>query len=216
MLKGRDNVFRVRAQGNISRGTLVIDAGSLVYDNRWISYQGTVFDARRYVDNVVNGTTRRRFFQNRNYAVQIIIGVDKTGAIRILEGTQVSYTSKDAVPLPATYDIVPLVAVLMIQDGSSDMNYGFKPLSDSNVTYFSGSGNVMDRNRRGADSVAGGITGQRGAAGITGIRGSDGLTGQQGAMGVTGVSGEARTGMSGAQGETGINWAIHVPFEVFF
>lgn len=216
MLKNRDNVFRARTQGNINKGAVVIDAGSLVYDNQWISYQGTVFDARRYIDSVVDGTNRRRFFQNRNYAVQIIVGIDKSGAIQILEGTQVPYTSKDSTPIPATFEIVPLVSILMIQDGSSDMNYGFRPLSDNNVTYFSGAGNVMDRNRTGAASTENGDTGQIGAVGVTGFRGLGGITGIEGDMGDTGPIGGTETGMQGSVGMTGINWAIHVPFEVFF
>lgn len=216
MLKNRDNVFRARAQGNIDKGTVVIDAGSLVYDNQWISYQGTVFNARRYIDSVVDGTNRRRFFQNRGYAVQIIVGIDKSGAIQILEGNQVLYTTKDSTPIPATFGIIPLVSILMIQDGSSDMNYGFRPLSDNNVTYFSGAGNVTDRNRPGAASDENGPTGYVGIEGITGLRGSDGLTGQEGDLGITGPVGWAETGMQGAVGMTGINWAIHVPFDVFF
>lgn len=216
MLKPKQNVFHAKAQQSLDKGTVVIDAGSLVYDNQWISYQGTTFSARRYIGSVIDGTTRRRFFNDRNYAVQLILGVDKAGAIQVREGVQVAYTTKQSVPVPAAFDVVPLVSILLVQDGSSDMNYGFKPLNDTNVTYFSGAGNVIDKNQRGEASTYKGITGSPGVQGITGLRGVGGLTGQEGEIGVTGSQGWAETGIQGIQGMTGINWAIHIPFEVFF
>lgn len=216
MLKNRDNVFRARVQGNINKGTVVLDAGSLVYDNQWISYEGTTINLQDYIDSVVNGISRRRFFQNRNYAVQVVVGVDKSGSIRILEGIQTLYTTKDAVPLPSTFDIIPLISILLIQDGSSDMNYGFKPLSENNVTYFSGAGNVTDKNRPGLASSENGATGQIGVAGITGLKGIKGARGLTGNVGVTGSFGPGETGPKGIQGMTGINWSIHVPFDSFF
>lgn len=216
MLKPKKNIFRAKSQKNLEKGSIVIDAGSLVYDNQWISYQGTVFSVQNYINNVVNGTTRRRFFNKHNYAIQLLIGIDKSGALQVREGTQVLFTTKSSIPIPATFNIIPLLSVALIQDGSNDLNTGFKPINDSNITFFSGTGNVIDKNLKGEESPHRGITGFQGAQGETGLKGLQGETGTEGVMGITGEKGYSETGPKGVQGMTGINWTIHVPFEIFF
>lgn len=216
MLKPKQNTFNAKIQKNIDKGTVIIDAGSIVFDNQWISYQGMIFKVNEYIENVLDNTNRQRFFTNKNYAAQIIIGIDKSGSIKYKEGTQVLYSSKKSVPIPPTFETVPLVSILLIQDGSSDMNYGYKPLNETNVTFFSGSGNVLDKNQKGDNSNIRGITGIDGDKGSTGLKGLDGDRGDQGLQGIIGAQGMAPTGISGVQGMTGINWAIHIPFEQFF
>lgn len=216
MIKPQPNVIRAKAKESISKGTVVIDSGSFVYDNKWISYQGTVFDVFRYIDSVVDGVSRTRFFNNRNYALQLLVGIDQVGSLNVVEGEQIEYSTKSSVPIPSTFNMIPIVSILMVQDGSSDVVYGFKPLDDSKITFFSGAGNVIDKNKIGKSSDDSGITGLVGGIGYTGIEGSVGSTGMQGFLGLTGPEGWATTGSDGVRGMTGINWDIHIPFEVFF
>ena len=216
MIKPNSDVFRVKTQKNIDTGTIVIDAGSVVIDNKWISYQGTTFSAQSYINSVVDGTTRVRFFKKRIYALKLMFGIDRSGSIQVVEGAQILYTTKSSVPAPVSYDIVPIATVLMVQDGSSDMVSGYKPLDNSNVTFFSGTGNVVQKNKKGIDGTVQGITGPQGLQGLTGIVGLRGLTGLRGEQGETGVIGQGITGPQGEQGSTGINWSVHIPFEFFF
>jgi hypothetical protein len=215
-LKPRQNVQRAKSQPNIDKGSIVIDAGSLVYDNKWLSYKGTVFGVIEYISSVVDGTVRKRFFRQRSYALQLLIGIDTSGALQVVEGTQVPYTTKQSVPIPSTYDMIPLMAVLLVQDGSADVVNGFVPLNDSSVTYFSGAGNILEKNTVGEAALDDGLTGQGGSIGITGLVGVAGLTGRVGHEGYTGSIGIAPTGMQGLEGITGINWDIHIPFEYFY
>jgi hypothetical protein len=104
----------------------------------------------------------------------------------------------------------------LVQDGSDDLNFGYIPLNDDNVLFFSGLGNIIEKNLQGltgSDSVQIGMTG---IGGMTGSVGTTGLVGYTGYIGVTGVTPPAQQGSTGVQGMTGINWDIHIPFVEFF
>lgn len=216
MLKSKPNTLSARIKRSIDKGAVIIDSGSLVYDNKWIEYNGTLFEARRYIESKLNETTRRRFFTGRNYAVQILIGVDSSGSVRISEGTQSLFSTKESVSVPSTYGVIPLVSVLLIQDGSSDLNYGFRALNESNVTFFSGAGNVLDKNLTGPAGIDSYETGMNGPIGFTGLKGLSGETGYVGNVGTTGSIGDSTYGITGPQGMTGINWDINIPFDNLF
>jgi hypothetical protein len=107
------------------------------------------------------------------------------------------------------------LAVVLIQDGSADVNFGYRPLKVENIIYFSGAGNIVNGNLpgpTGIDSLVAGDTGLPGAGGSTGPKGPEGKTGLTGAEGVTP---EFLPGATGLQGMTGIQWEIHIPFENF-
>lgn len=216
MLKPKKEELKVKVQQNVNKGTVVIDSGSIVYDNKWISYKGTTFNFEEYVSLIVDGTTRRKFFQKKDYAVQLVIGIDLTGAIKVIEGKQVYFMSKNAVPIPTDLDMVPLVSVLYIQDGSTDLTTGYKPLNSSSITYFSGFGNISQKNLQGVSNTIQGATGSNGIQGVTGNKGEVGDQGVTGPQGLTGYQGISIRGEQGAQGMTGINWDINVPFVAFF
>lgn len=216
MLKQKNGALKAKIQQNINKGTIVIDSGSLVYDNKWISYQGTVFNFETYVDSVVDGASRRKFFKKKNYAVQIVVGIDKSGALKVKEGNQILFVSKKAVPIPLELDMIPLVSVLYIQDGSDDLTLGYKPIKSSNITYFSGFGNVLGKDQKGTSNNVKGSTGNEGVRGVTGNKGALGNQGLTGFQGITGTQGASVFGETGPIGITGINWDINVSFTSFF
>jgi len=195
---------------SVDSNVLKINASSLVFDNTWISFSGYSFNIQRYVSDAINDN-RTRFFQNRDYAVFLLIGLDKLGNISVLEGTQVKYTGVvDYVPAPARFNIAPLAGLVLIQDGSSDLN-SFKEVSNKNVIVFSGSGNIVDKNRLGDVGFPNPEIGPTGMYGETGLRGYAGITGLTGDPGYPGVSLPGETGAPGVQGVTGISWNIHFP-----
>jgi hypothetical protein len=211
MLKQKDNTIGVKVQQSITDSSVVISSGSLVFDNKWIDYPGTIFNVQDYINAQIDAG-RTRFFINRKYAVCLVVGVSSGGEIIVLEGAQALYTTLASVPIPPTFSVIPLVGIVLIQDGTSDMNLGFKPLKDNNIIFYSGMGNVIDKNLKGIEGVDSSIQGETGVQGETGLIGIDGITGLVGFKGDTGLIGFGVTGFQGAQGMTGINWDIQILF----
>jgi hypothetical protein len=214
MLKSKDSSVNARIQKNITEDSVILNAGSLIYDNKWVDYSGTVFNVKSYLRGLITDQ-RLRFFTNTNYAAYLLLGIDINGSLSVIEGTQILYTSKGSVPVPLVYDIIPLVGIVVVQDGSTNLIDGIKPLNENYVVFYSGMGNVLEKNlvgQIGLDSV---IRGDTGVCGETGFSGVSGLTGAVGDIGITGDLGLGITGPQGAQGMTGINWDVQVKFDVF-
>ena len=110
-----DSQLTVIVKDNI----LKISSTSFVYENYWLSFHGAVFKVIDYISESIT-ENRTRFFQNRDYAVFLLIGLDKLGNLTVVEGTQVKYNGVvEQVPLPVTFSIMPLVGLVVIQDGSN-------------------------------------------------------------------------------------------------
>jgi len=215
MLQSNSDKIKASTVPNFSDDSVRIKAGSFVYDNKWINFSGTVFKVRDYITSVLVGT-RTRFFKDRNYAVYLLIGLDPTQGIRVIEGQHVPFSTLQGVPPPDSYDFLPLVGVISIQDGTRDLNFGYLPLKNENIILFSGYGNILDKDLKGVQGDANYTYGETGLVGGTGLKGS---TGNQGILGVTGQRGHTPTpqrGYTGIVGMTGISWNIHVPFEEFY
>jgi hypothetical protein len=213
MLSPKDNTFNARVQRNTADDTVIIDAGSLVVDNNWIDYTGVLFNIKEYLRSTITDQ-RLKFFNNINYAVYLVLAIDVTGSLQVIEGTQVYYTTLDSVPIPPVFEAVPVVGIVLIQDGTTNVIDGIKPVGDNNVIFYSGMGNVLDKNIKGVVGVSSQLLGDTGLQGKTGIIGIDGLTGIRGFSGDTGTAGYGVTGLQGPQGLTGINWDIEVLFNI--
>lgn len=213
-MKSKPNIVKAEPLPNYTTDSVKVDAGSVVVDDQWVNYGSTIIKINTYIASVVV-SPRTRFFQNRNYAVMLLVGLDPNQGIQIVEGTHVPYTTMGAVPYPTSYAVVPLLGIVLVQDGTSDLIYGYKPLKQESLKFFSGSGNIAEPNWPGATgmpSVAPGDTGVRGPVGYTGVVGLTGWLGVEGSTGlyVTGMQGE-----TGVIGMTGICWDIYIPFETF-
>lgn len=211
MLKAKSSTINARIQKNFTDDSVIINAGSLVYDNKWIDYKGTFFNVKEYLRGLITDQ-RVRFFKNVNYAVYLMLGIDVNGSLTVIEGTQVLYTTLKSVPIPSFFNMIPLVGVVIIQDGSSNLIDGIKPLNENNVIFYSGMGNVIDKNQIGQKGLDSLIQGETGLYGDTGLDGYPGLTGPIGNIGTPGYDGLGITGQTGAQGMTGINWDIQILF----
>jgi hypothetical protein len=215
MMQSNEDKIRAGTNPNFSDDTVRIKAGSFVIENKWINFNGTLFKITEYIDSVLRGS-RTRFFKDRSYAVYIMVGLDPSQGIRSVEGTHVPFTTIQAVPPPEEYSFLPLVGIVLVQDGTRDLNYGYVPLKNENVIFFSGYGNVIERDLKGARGDASQIYGETGLYGITGFIG---VPGPQGTLGITGQVGStpaAPRGYTGMGGMTGISWGIHIPFQEFF
>lgn len=213
-IKAKKDIINAGTSNSLSNDSIVIKAGSFVYDNIWINFNGIIFKARDYILSSLVAP-RTHFFNNLNYAVCLIVGIDINGSIQVIEGNQVLYTTNDSIPLPATYDIIPLISLILIQDGSNDLNYGFRPIKDTDITYFSGVGNAIEKNLVGDNGADSDIIGYTGLPGVMGLTGNTGVDGDMGPTGFKGLIGDAPAGDTGLQGITGINWDFRVPFEIF-
>lgn len=200
---------------NYSDDSVKIDAGSFVYDNKWINFNGSLFKIKDYINSVLVGT-RTRFFKDRNYAVYLLVGLDPTQGVRVAEGDHVSFSTIGAVPPPTDFDFLPLVGIVVVQDGTRDLNYGYKPLEQQNVILYSGYGNIIDKNLVGINGEDSTEIGDTGLQGYTGIEGAMGEQGNRGLTGIKGPTSIAPSGVTGIGGMTGISWSIHIPFERFF
>jgi len=215
MLKPKNNKIKGVTVPNYSDDSVKIESGSIIIDNKWVSYKGTLFRLSSYINTVIKGS-RTRFFKDRNFAVYLLIGIDVNEGITVIEGTHVPFTTMQAVPRPVGFTIAPLVGVIAIQDGSSDLVYGYKPLENENIQFFSGSGNIIKKNLKGAQGEPSTTYGETGIVGETGI---PGIVGETGFIGVTGLVGPVipgNQGVTGFPGMTGISWDIDIPFEDFF
>jgi hypothetical protein len=213
MLKSKSEKVSAEALPVLSNDSIRINAGSFIINNTWISFNGAVFKVRDYIASVVVGN-RTRFFKDRNYAVYLLICIDPNEGIIVVEGKHVLFTSIQAVPAPETFTALPLIGLILIQDNTLDLSYGFKPLSNENILFFSGSGNILDRNLKGILGNNSTVCGETGHYGETGIRNFKGETGFIGITGYPGYKPIAPSGERGLIGMTGINWDINIPFEV--
>jgi hypothetical protein len=213
MLKQKSEKISAESIPILSNDAIRINAGSFVIDNAWINFSGTIFKIRDYITSVVVGN-RTRFFKDRNYAVYLLICLDPNNGVTVLEGTHVLFTTLSAVPPPDTFTALPLIGLILVQDGTLDIIYGHKPVKNENIIFFSGTGNIADKNLKGIvgeDSI---ISGETGMIGITGLRGFKGYTGYVGGTGSSGPLVNAKLGDKGLKGMTGINWDIYIPFDV--
>lgn len=215
MLKPKTGLVAASATPNYSDDSIRIEAGSVVVDNNWINYDAVLFRLTEYISSVVR-PPRTRFFQNRNFAVYLLIGLDVNEGIRVAEGRHVPFTTVRAVPRPFGYDFIPLLGVVTVQDGSNDLVNGYLPLRNDYLELFNGAGNVIDYRLKGITGVDCDVIGETGAQGYTGPQGNTGATGFAGPQGFTGVLVDAPQGATGVQGMTGINWQINVPLVDFF
>jgi len=213
-MKTTNNLVNVKISRVLSNNSINIDAGSIVFNNKWVNYKSTIFSVKTYIESVLI-SPRTRFFQNRGYSVFLLIGVSETGIIQVIEGEQTKFTTILNAPPPATFNIIPLVGLVLIQDGSSDLNYGFKPIQDSYLIHFSGTGNIINKNIVGIKGPSCDVLGETGLYGITGSQGPQGHIGPIGDVGTTGPYIKGDTGFIGVPGITGINWTIHFPLEIF-
>jgi hypothetical protein len=215
MMKSNEDKIKAGVTPNFSDDSVRIQAGSFVFDNKWINFNGAVLKVTDYITTVLRGS-RTRFFKDRSYAVFLLVGLDPVQGLKIAEGRHVLFTTLQAVPVPESYDFLPLVGVVVVQDGTRDLNYGYLPLKNDNIVALSGYGNIIDKNLKGDPGEDSTVHGETGLIGHTGLQG---LTGLQGALGVTGYQSPAlapQRGETGLMGMTGINWDIHVPFLEFF
>ena len=136
MLKQNFNTVTAKVQPSVSDSTVVIGAGSFVFDNNWIDFPGTVFSVTDYINSQIS-PSRKSFFNGRSYALCIVVGLSNNGELEVLEGTQVVFTTAASVPIPSTFTFIPLVGIILIQDGTADMTGGIKPLKDNNVIFYS-------------------------------------------------------------------------------
>lgn len=213
MLRTRNNTIGARVQKNYTDDSVIISPGSLIFDNKWIDYNGSFFNVKEYLRSLITDQ-RVRFFKNINYAAYLMVGIDATGSLAVTEGEQIQYTTLKSVPVPRVFDMIPLVGIVVIQDGSTNLIDGIKPLNENNVIFYSGMGNVLDKNLIGQAGLDSNILGETGIPGETGLIGDMGITGPIGDMGNTGYAGLGVTGFQGAQGMTGINWDVQVLFNI--
>jgi hypothetical protein len=215
MLKQRKGSVGASTTPNYSDNSVRIAAGSVVIENSWVNYNSALFKLTDYISSVVK-PPRTRFFQNRGYAVYLLVGLDINEGIKTVEGRQVPFTTVWSVPRPETHDIVPLVGLVVVQDGSNDLNNGYVPLKDEYIEFFNGAGNVVDSGLKGITGVDSDVSGSSGAGGYTGVAGAQGFSGWPGGQGHSGIVPPAPQGETGTQGMTGINWQVEVPLKSFF
>jgi len=213
MLKPKSEKVSAGTVPILSNDSVRINAGSFIIDNTWVSFAGTIFKVKDYISSVVVGN-RTRFFKDRNYAVYLLVCLDLNEGIMVIEGKHILFTTLQAVPTPESFTALPLIGLILIQDGTRDLVLGFKPIKNENLIYFSATGNIIDKDLKGVvgeDSIIHGETGWRGE---TGINGYQGTTGRQGPTGYIGPTIGLIRGDTGLRGMTGINWDIYVPFEI--
>jgi hypothetical protein len=213
MLKSKSEKISASSIPILSDDSIRINSGSFVINNTWVSFSGTIFKVRDYIASVVVGN-RTRFFKDRDYAVYLLICLDPNNGITVVEGNHVLFSTVSAVPPPITYSVLPLIGLILIQDGTLDIIYGYKPVCNENIVYFSGMGNIIDRNLKGIVGESRLTSGETGTAGETGYRGYKGF---EGSFGITGCKGPpiiSKVGEPGLRGMTGINWDIFIPFDV--
>ena len=197
MLKSNKNTIKSNSFDNQIGGSVKINSGSFVVDNKWVSHDSYLFRLEEYISKVLT-SYRPTFFKGRNNAVSLIVTLSLKEGIKVVEGTQVTFTTREAVPLPGILDSIPLVGIIVRQDGTNDLNRGYVPIQDRDLMSFSGTGNIEDKDLigiTGLENTSQGLTGFQGDMGATGVVGG---IGSQGYLGATGIEGDL------IQGETGI------------
>jgi hypothetical protein len=211
MLKHNKSTIKSNSIENKIKGSVRLDAGSFVIDNQWVSYDNYLFKMEDYLNTVITAN-RPNFFNDRNNAVALIVTLSIKEGIKIIEGNQVTYTSREAVPLPQVVGSIPLIGIIVRQDGTSDLNSGYKALSDNDLLFFSGTGNIEDKNLVGLTGLSNTAQGLTGLIGDMGSTGASGITGPKGFSGETGLEGPLIQGETGVRGMTGISWDVNLPF----
>jgi len=214
MLKANNTTIKSNTIENKIKGAIKINAGSFIIDNQWVTYESSILRVEDYIRSKITAN-RPSFFNNRNYAVYLMVTLSLKEGIKILEGAQVKYTSREVVPIPSYTENIPLIGIVLRQDGTNDFSMGYTPLTDDDIFFYSGSGNIVTKNLEGVagkDNTSMGLTGIQGYMGFTGIQGDTGLNGF---AGVTGLTGSLIQGETGAQGMTGISWDVHLPFKQY-
>jgi len=215
MLKSKNGQIESTTVPNFSTDSVKIESGSFVIDNKWVNYDSTIFKVNDYITRVVVAP-RTKFFRNRNNAVFLMVGIHLQDGLKVIEGEQVRFTTLKAVPIPSGFDVVPILGIILIQDGTTDLNLGYKPLQPYYIVHFSGTGNVLDKNQGGVKGVDSDVLGVTGFTGYTGLEGPLAKQGETGFIGETGVTLLAERGFTGPQGVTGISWDIHLKLDTFF
>lgn len=213
-MKTKPNIVSAQVAPFVSPDAVRINAGSVVYGDRWLNFGATVYKVKDYVASVVV-KPRLKFFMNRDWALMLMVGIDQNGAITAVEGPQVKYTTNDSVPPPYVGDLLPLVGIILVQDGSLDLVNGLKPLTDASLRFMSGSGNVLPPDLVGETGLNSDVVGHTGPVGITGFIGQTGVFGHTGMAGAEGPTEIGQAGSTGQQGMTGISWDVNLPFEEF-
>jgi len=215
MLKPNEDKIQANTAPNYSDDSVRIKAGSFIIDNKWINFNGTVYKVSDYIKSVVVGS-RTRFFRDRGYAVYLLVGIDPINGVSTVEGEHVPFTTIKSVPPPDTFSFLPLVGIVLIQDGTRDLNYGFIPLKSDNIQFFSGYGNIIDKDIKGSRGETSEVYGSTGIYGSTGLVGETGIRGRTGITGAIGPLTDPPRGVTGLGGITGISWGINIPFIQFF
>ena len=213
MLKQKKNTVNSNCMNNNIGNSVKVKAGSLVIDNKWVSYDSYMFNVTDYINRSLS-TNRSTFFSKKKSAIYILVTLGLKRGISILEGKEVRYISRESVPRPTVIDSIPLVGIILRQDGTDDLSTGFILVTDKDLDSFSGTGNIIEKNLvgiTGLNNNTQGLTGIQGNLGDTGLQGLTGLVGDQGE---TGVVSAFIVGETGAQGATGISWDTHVPFSL--
>ena len=219
---------QVRACYSIKRGSgmksvssgvggdlVTIQPASFVVDNSWVTYNGGTLNIRDHIRSVL-GAGRTKFFVNKLYSVYLLVCLNPEEGLKVIEGEQVPHTSSRIPPPPRSFNDIPLIGLILTQDGSRDLIHGYKPVLDSNIIRYSGIGNVIDKDQvgdPGEDSLEQGPPGLQGETGLQGITGLQGVTGLQGEAGPTPIG---ERGERGLQGPTGLYWDVNIPFDKIF
>lgn len=214
-MKTNEDKIRATTSPNFSDDSVIIKAGSFVYDNKWINFNGSIYKVSDYINSVLVGN-RTRFFKDRSYAVYLLVGLNPVLGVVTAEGKHVLFTTLQAVPPPDSYNFLPLVGIVLTQDGTRDLNFGYLPLKNENIVFFSGYGNIIDKDLQGIQGDASTVYGETGIYGVTGFVGDTGNAGDSGATGYVGPLSSAPRGDTGVGGMTGISWSINIPFQNFF
>lgn len=191
---------------NISSGSdnkIRIESGSFVYENKWVNYKSKIFNLNDYVKEKLR--ERDSFFNNRGYALYLVIGLNFYGKLSIEEGVQVPFKLKESIPAPKIKNI-PLVGLILVQNGSEDLNYGFNPIENGDLVEYSGFGNILEKNLSGITGPLSLSIGERGLQGVTGQSGVTGELGLTGLQGIQGPVGRFFVGSTGVKGIQGLNY----------
>jgi hypothetical protein len=202
---GNANSILISLLPNSLGRKIKIEAGSFIYDDRWINYKSKVLDIEQYITNSL-GKNRPTYFYARNNALALLVGIDYNGKLLVEEGPQVPYKSNTKVPFNKISRVLPIFSLILIQDGSVDLNLGIKEFSDKDIINISGIGNILKKDIQGETGSISSARGEQGAQGVTGYRGIQGPQGPTGLLGVQGTIGASASGITGFQGLTGLNY----------
>lgn len=195
-------VFGVKTKNPLVHGENVvfIKGGSVLIDDRWIVFSDLRIDIQSIVNSYVNKNSRR-LFNYRNDIMYVLIALNKNSEIEVIPNIAFKTDSTgDVREFPDLSLKLPLILVMLRQDGSSDLK-SFSPISRLDIEIYQGVGNFTLRGDQG-DTGLKGITGLKGTTGIKGFTGMPGITGISGYTGIVGFSVQGETGVAGQRGAT--------------